>query len=334
MYIVLAIFWGLFINYFFWWFEFNPVLCLVAGIFLVMPALLKFSFKDLFILKDHKKITFLNIVLNFLIIPAIFYFIWDYFFDIEYIKYAFLLLWILSWGWLLLTWARETKSDLKLTFSLFILNFIIFSALFFPLNDFLILEGEKYTATLNQNVPSFLVSQTEEAAACGFADVITSCWFSWWSWPSPIAAFFALILIPFIFSRIIILSSSLEKYLSWKINIISKISTFIVIFYIFSLKEIHNIFDLNPYFIFKTIGALLVAYMLVYSIMYFIYIYGWKTSEYKSLFWVTATRFITLWLIFSFVYSAVFWVEFLIIFSLAYFVQVFLSVMFSKILKK
>lgn len=335
MYIILAIIWWLLINYFFWGFEFNPILCFVAGIFLIMPTLLKFSFKDLSLLKTHKKVTFINLVLNFLIVPAIFYFVWAYFFDISYMKYAFLLLWLLSgWG-LILTWARKTWANLKLTFSLFILNFIIFSFLFFPLNAFLIDQGEIYNSSLNQTIPSFLnIVKEENSWACAFSKIISSCWFSWWNWPSPIAAFFALILIPFLLSRFLRLYSKLTDYLYSKIKIISEVSTFLVIFYIFSLKEIHSVFNFDYYFVFKIIWLLFLVYSIVYFISYIIYLFWNKKSEYASLFWITNTRFITLWLIFSFVYSAVFGVEFLIVFSLAYFVQVFLSVMFSHILKK
>lgn len=337
MNIVIAIITWLVVNFFLWWFEFNSMLCFLAGLFLIMPALLKFDFKDLFILKKYKLITFLNLVFNFILIPAIFYSIWYFFFDTEYIRYAFLLLGLLSWGGLLLAWADKTDANIKLTFSLFILNFIIFSLIFFPLNDFLLAQWDLIKNIDNSNIPVFwqnILNNQNTWNTCAFSKVITSCWFAWWNWPSPIAAFFALILIPFIVSRFIRFSEKLTKKLLEKIKIVSKISTFLVIFYIFSLKDIHNIFNFDLYSIFIFSSFLLLAYLIVYSFMYFTYVFLWKTQEAKSLFWVVSTRFITIWLLFSFVYSVVFWLEFLLLFTLSYFIQIFLSVMFTKVLSK
>ncbi|MDD3645860.1 MAG: hypothetical protein PHH06_00470 [Candidatus Gracilibacteria bacterium] len=334
MFIVLAIFLGLGYNYFFGGLSFNSTLCLIAGIFLIMPALLKFSFKDLFILKEHKTITALNLVLNFLIVPGLFYFIGGLFFEVEYMKYAFLLLGLISGGGLLLSWAHKTGSDLKLTFSLFILNFIIFSVLFFPLNDFLLAKGEIYKSSLDTTSSFINLPNQNTDITCILDSIVAGCGFTPGQGPSPIAAFLSLILIPFIVSRFIRLSKSFTNYLSSKIGIISQVATFLIIFYIFSLKEVNNIFNFDYFFILKIIGVVLLLYLIIYAITYIIYhIYG-KTTEVKALFWVTTTRFITLGLIFSFVYSSVFGVEFLLVFSLAYFVQVFLSVMFTKILKK
>ncbi|USN59272.1 MAG: hypothetical protein H6767_04285 [Candidatus Peribacteria bacterium] len=59
--------------------------------------------------------------------------------------------------------------------------------------------------------------------------------------------------------------------------------------------------------------------------VFVIYIYGGKNELWMSVFWVSVTRFITLGLIFSFVYSTYFGVNFLLVFVLAYFVQIIFS---------
>jgi ACR3 family arsenite efflux pump ArsB len=59
------------VNYFTGGLPFSALLCIFAGLFLVMPGLIHFDFKDFSLIKKEKKLTALNILLNVIVIPMI-----------------------------------------------------------------------------------------------------------------------------------------------------------------------------------------------------------------------------------------------------------------------
>ncbi len=338
MLIFIAIFTGLIINYLTWWMAFNSLLCAFAGLFLIMPSLLKLKFVDFKEVKNYKDIVGVNLFLNFLLIPIIFFSIGLLFFsDIFYIKYAFLLLWLLSSWWLVLSWVMKNNWNTKLAFLLFMINFIFFIVIFFPLNSFLQIEATEWKKLMESLIISTQFAHTMPAWADDFVCVFDSlklpkC-LSWLgSNASPIIAFFSIILFPFIISRFVLLSKKLEEAISSKIKYISSIATFFIVAYIFSLWQIRTILSFDSELIIKLILSLSLVYLIVYIISFFIYKYCFNNKEWISLFWVSSTRFVTLGLIFSFIYSSIFWYEFLLVFVLSYFVQIIFSQIFSQII--
>lgn len=337
----IAIFIWLFINYITWWLKFNSLICIFSWILLIMPFLLQFKIKELFCINHIKKYIKKNLILNFVLNILIFSFISILFFWFTKIVLGFILLSILSWGGLLLSWINKTKGDTKLWFQLFIINFIIFNIIFLPFTY--IIEnytGEKKEVnTIEQSQPkNYLLSIQNNTEQNNNTCVVSQV--SWWKftcftpdwWVSPIFSFFVLIIFPFILSRIILFSKSLTNIIKKYIKHISNISTFILIIYIFSIKDVSKIFTFNINTILSIWLTTLLIYLIMYGLNYFLYLKSVKDEKSKTLFWLWTTRFITLWLIFSFVYSHYLWVEILIIFIFAYFYQILLSILFSKIL--
>lgn len=338
MLIFIAIVLWLLINYFTGGLEFYPLLCIFAGIFLIMPALLQFKAKEFLEVFRDKKVLSLNIILNFLIIPVIFYWVSYFIFWNDVINYAFLLLWLLPWWGLLLSWIMKTWGNLKIWFSLFLLNLSIFTLIFFPLNSFLEERWAEYEKTKQEKVLwNFTDTFGPEQKESCVLDKVTydkiSCFSEGWG-ISPINAMAVLIFFPFIISRFIWLSRRLTDFLTPKIKIISTIATFFVIWYIFSLKHINSIFLVDFILIWKIFLTLFVIYIILYLLAYFTFVKLGKSKIADALFWNTTVRFITLGLIFSFIYSTVFGIWFLLVFVIAYFLQIGFWVLFSRLLKK
>lgn len=343
MLIIIALITWLVINYIFWWFTFSSMLCAWAGLFLIMPSLLNVKFSELKSLVKHKKLFFINILLNFIIIPLVFFWIAKLFFGTNPIIYSFLLLWVMAWGWLTFAWIAKTKWDIKVWFWLFLTNIILFSAIFVPLNSILNKIGNYYflnpliqEQTTGNIFKLEFIPYTITNHNCflnQIASGIFSC-FSSSAWPSPLIAFFALIIIPMIISRLILLSSNLTAKIKPYIGILWKASSFFIIAYIFSLKEVNKLFSINFEYLLKITTVLIIAYLIIFAISYLIFKKSEKTPENISLFWNTTTRFITLGLVFSFSFSGLFGLGFMIVFILSYFVQILLSNRFSYIITK
>lgn len=335
MLIFVAIVIWILINYFTWWLDFYSILCICAGIFVIMPSLLKFNFSDLKIIFKHKMLFFINLVFNFVILPAIFVGIWYLFGLSDVILYALFLLWILPWGWLLMSWVLKTNWSSKLAFSFFLFNLIVFTFLFFPMNSYF---EEKWNQIIeNQNINSeqwYFWTAVNNDFSCIISTISpdsVSCFSDSW-WASPFTAILVLIIIPFIISRFVLLSKTVTKVIQSKIRLISSISTFFIIWYIFSLKQINSIFLIDLWLLLNVWLSIFISYVLIYLLWFLVYKISWSDINSNSVFWNITVRFITLWLIFSFIYSTVFWIWFTVVFVLAYFIQILLSTIFWKII--
>jgi len=151
---------------------------------------------------------------------------------------------------------------------------------------------------------------------------------------SPLSSFLILIIFPFILSRFIILINPLKNIINKNINKISSFATFLLIAYIFSLKDLHWLFNTEMSVLLKIWITTLIIYIAVYFYNYYLFFLSKKTEKDITLFWIGTTRFITLWFIFSFVYSLYFGTEIILIFIFAYIYQIILSIYFSKKVKK
>jgi hypothetical protein len=131
-------------------------------------------------------------------------------------------------------------------------------------------------------------------------------------------------LIPFILSRIILKffrNKNILKYAS----LVSKVSAFILISYIFSLGYMRKIFQVDLSLILKISLALIIFYIALFFILVFITKKLVKNSEdiQKAIFWNSFTRFLTLSLILTFLY-AISWnkPEIILVPVLAYIIQI------------
>lgn len=320
MYNLIAILIWILINYFTWGIPFTPILCLIAAIFLVLPPLLDFHLKDFLIIKNHKKILFLNLLINYLIFPIVWVGISYIIFWKSAALYAFLLLSLISWGWLVMGWITKTWANSKLGFNLFVLNLVIFTIIFFPLDSYL----QKIWTEFMMNPSEFACDSSELTKSI-------SCWSTIQWWVSPLSWLIVLVVFPFILSRIINyfdkISISINKYKS----ILTKIWSFSIIFYIFALKQLNVVFSMEILYLLKMLALVTIVYISMFGINIFISKIIWDSPESRSLFWIWITRFLTLWLIFSFLYAQYFWASFMLVFALSYLVQITFSTIFAKI---
>lgn len=355
MYFLLAIIVWLSINFFTGWLEFNSLICIFAWTFLIMPFLLQFKISELFNFKIIKKYIWKSLLINYIINILIFGIVWYIFFGLDKILIWFILLSILSWWWLLLSWINKSWGSTKLWFQLFMINFIIFNIIFIPLslfieNNFWNNIENNYIPQQNININDYniwidnnylnntwlSINKEKEWWACVISEVTWNKFtcFTPNGWVSPIVALFVLIIFPFIISRILLLSKKVSNLITKYIKQISSIATFLLIWYIFTLKDLHSLLYSDLTMVMSIWFATLIIYFVIFCISYNIYLKSNKKEEDKTIFWIWTTRFITLWLIFSFVYSFYIWSEIMLIFIFAYFIQIIFSIIFLKKIKK
>lgn len=362
IFILWIILW-LVLNYIFWWFSFNTILCFLVGIFLIMPILLKIRLSELKDTFKNKKLIFINILINFFILPLLAFVITYFVFWINNYSYifTFILLALIPGGWLLINWLHHTKANLHIGFLLFSINLFIFSFVFIVYNvwtDYFVNMYDKKHTIHNQinystlwnwlfknnnfssnylNIPSknenkkvgCVISELSKkinlkVSWCNLNNNFTMIYGFYW--------FLVLIIIPFILSRLIliILKKNVKKIIKY-VNYISKISAFIIITYIFSLSYIRDIIYLPQIIIIKTIISILLFYifsaLLIKIILKF---WNFEKDIEKSLFWNWFTRFITLTLVISLLY-AISWKSpgIIIIPVIAYFVQIVFASLLS-----
>jgi len=310
----------------------------------------------------NKKIIFLNIFINFIIFPLIAWILWYLIFWLDNYYYIFtlLLLSIIPWWWLLVNWLHHSWADMKAWFTILALNLWLFAILFIPFNlwiDYFINSHSskhivnniipKTSILLNNNL--WNIPWTNNLTKPSWC-VIEQAWKKIWLWhflPSCFSQkgtstliywfywFFILIFIPFILSRIILLFSNFSNNLKKYVNLISKIASFLIIIYIFSLNYIRWIININNILLVKIISSVFLLYILMFLIENVILKYvKFENNIKQAIFWNWFVRFITLWFILSFLY-AIAWnkPEIVIIFIVAYFVQIWLSSIFIKIRK-
>ena len=367
MLFIWAILLWLLLNYLFWWFWFSTFLCVFAGLFVIMPVLLKIKFQDIKKILWYKKVIFLNILLNFVIFPILAFVLWYFFFWLENYYYIFIimLLAIIPWGGLLVNWLHHSWADMKVWFTLLALNLFLFSVFFIPFNlwlDYFInwqtnkkVQVKKTPVFINNsflwdnssnfvNLPTqkeiekpswCIIQQTTQKLWLG--NMLPSCFSG--KWDSTLIygfyGFIVLILIPFILSRIILLFTKFSDYLKKYVNIVSKWASFLIIVYIFSLHYIRWILDIDKILLWKMFLWVLFLYLFMFVIEKIILKYmDFENNMKQAIFWNGFVRFITLWFILSFLY-AIAWnkPEIVIIFIIAYFVQILLSSIFIKIKK-
>lgn len=320
---IIAILGWILTNYFLGWIPFTPLLCVIAAIFLVLPPLQDFHFKDFLTVKKFPKILYLNLIINYLIFPVIWVGLSYLIFGKSAVMYAFLLLSLLSWWWLVMSWITKTHWNTKLWFNLFVLNLIIFTALFFPLDYY-----------LQKIWHQFMINPAEFACDSSELTWAISCWSTASWWVSPFSWIVVLVLFPFILSRIFNLFPIISNFIHSKKSILTQIGSFAVIFYIFALKQLHVVFEMNLIYLSKILALVVLVYIVMFGINYIIFRKLWDSPESRSLFWIWITRFLTLGLIFSFLYAQYFHTSFMLVFAISYLVQIWFSTIFAKFIFK
>lgn len=317
MLVTIAIIVWLIINYFTWWLLFSSLLCVFAGIFMIMPSLLDFDFRDFLHITKYKKILWINVLANFIITPLIAFGVWTLVFRDIGLTISLVLLSLLSWGGLVFSRIQKTKWNTSLWFQLFMFNLLVFSGIFFLVTPW---------------VQNIWVSQMP-VLNCNISGPIT-CGKIWW-WVSPISAIVVLVLFPLLLSRVIRMSEKIKSFAKKYSKFLSQIGTFVIIWYIFSLQQIHTIFNTEIYLLFKIFLGTLLFYIILFAYNIVLHRRALaKNPESLSLFWILTSRFITLWLVLSFMYTQYFWASIMLVFVSAYFIQIWLSQLISRYIKQ
>lgn len=119
--VVSAIVLGLGFGYVTGGFAFSSLVCVVAGVFLVTPSLFKFDTHDLKLIGSHMPTFGRNVMINYLILPAIALVIGFASRDIG-IAGALFLLALLPGGGMVMMWIKTSGANPKLGFIIFMLN--------------------------------------------------------------------------------------------------------------------------------------------------------------------------------------------------------------------
>jgi len=364
MLFVLAILLGLLINYLTWGFDFNTALCFFVGLFLIMPILLKINFKDIKEIFSSKKILWVNLLLNFFLIPLTAFIVGYLVFWFK--NYGFmislLLVSIIPWWGLLMSWLQQTKSNMHIGFILFAINLFFFSGFYILFNFWTEYFVENYvhnhkkqetnlelvnlptnnnTSLIQNNYLWNLVQKQEEKQAwCAIEQVSEQIWIaapSCFEQKSTMIygffGFIALILIPFIVSRIILFFFSTKQFIFKIAPKLSKLSAFILITYIFSLNYVRWLFTVEASTLIKVFVWVILFYIALYLVIYLtLKIFKFEKDIEKAIFWNSYTRFLTLSLILSFLY-AIAWKqpEIILIPIVSYFIQIWSATLLAKL---
>ena len=311
MYNLIFILAGLIYSLKFWWFAYSTLICVIAGLGIILPLILKINiFSVLKNVVKYKKIIFYSLIINFVLRPLMAVLIGKYLFhlDLPQLKWLILLS-IIPWWGLLLYWVKKSWGDTAQAFLLFLINLVVFSLIYYLTSDWWILS----------NSPSAYVCTFDELGV----DYI-SCFNSEWG-INPLAPLMVLIVIPLLLAGI--LEKYFYKFLANKEKILSYISkffTWVVLFYIFGLKDVgvflKNNFGESLFYLYP-VASLYLAVLIVLLLVV-------KNTS-SSLFWIGFTRFVMLWVFFVLPQIWVGGEQVLIMFLWAFVVQIVFNILIS-----
>jgi arsenite transporter len=301
--IVLGAVLGLSYGYYEDGFIFDSNICLFAGLTLIMPSLFNVKLKDIQLLWQYKTVIIKSSLINYLLLPAVAVAIGLLTGDFGIAAGLFLLS-VLSGGGMVMHWIKKSNADTSLGFLLLFINLV------FVLLSLLLLHAFGiYTAEF------FETSYSDEVNMSNFAR----------------AVIVLLIIVPFVTSRVILfvkpLVSLIEKYRS----VISHISIFVILFYLFGLQNsqlLFEIYDFEPELIYISFFAVFVFYLL--TLIASKLIFNLDSAQQKSAFWHSITRYITLALVISTFSTNTFGVSMILPIMFAYIIQIPLAVLVEK----
>lgn len=253
-------------------FIFSSKICLFAGITLIMPSLFKFEFKDIQLIWHHKLVLLKGALVNYLLLPAIALLIGFATQDFGIAAGLFLIS-VLSGGGMVIHWIKRSKGDISFGFLILFINLLLISLSLLMLHLF-----ATYSA------PYFDTSYDSQVGVERFRN----------------AVIMLLIVIPFVLSRIIVFIPPLVEMFAKYNKVISQVSIFIILFYLFGLQNAQllvEVYDFEPELIPVSFVAVLGFYLVVYFLSKFIY--NLDSPQEKAAFWHTVTRYLTLALVIS-----------------------------------
>lgn len=284
-------------------FVFSSVICLFAGLTLIMPTLFKVKFSDIKLVYEHRVLLLKGLFINYVVLPLIAIGL-GLLTDNFGLAAGLFLLSVLSGGGMVMQWIKKSQSDISVGFVLLFINLVFVSLSLLMLHKF----GEYFA-------PYFGDEYEDAISIESFAQGVIEL----------------LIIIPFILSRIIIFIKPVENFIVKMQPYISKISLFIILFYLFGLQNsqlLFELYDFEPELFPISIVAVLAFYFFVFLVGRFAY--DFNSAVERAAFWHTITRYITLALVISTFTINTFGVSMILPIMVAYVVQIPIAIMLSK----
>lgn len=278
-------------------FNFYSAVCLVAGVFLVTPSLFKFHFSDFAIIKTHTGAIIKNLWINYLVLTTAALVIGYLSQDIG-IAAALFLLALLPGGGMVMMWIKVSGANVKVGFVIFMLNL----ALLLPVT---LIFSQYYGVAAGYFPAVDLTGIDGMASAQNIA---------------PMGPFMILIVIPFVLSRVALaFFPGVIRFTANNQQMISKVTMFGIVFYLFSLKTSQLLFQVSLMDLLVAAIATLVFYAVTFAAAITL---TDKTPDGKAVFWHIATRYITLALILAVFSVDTFGATFILPIMFAYFIQI------------
>jgi hypothetical protein len=284
-------------------FIFSSKICLFAGLTLIMPALFDVKLRDIRLLLTYKTVIAKSILANYLLLPAIALIIGLISHDFGIAAGLFLLS-VLSGGGMVMHWIKKSDADTSIGFILLLINLLLISLSLLMAHIFGI-----YTSGY------FGASYENEVNISNFAR----------------AVIILLIVVPFIASRVILYIKPLKDLIEKTRSIISTVSIFVIIAYLFGLQNSQRLFELydfEPELIPLSLVAVLAFYICVFLLSRLLY--DLDSKQQRAAFWHSITRYITLALVISTFTINTFGVSMILPIMFAYIVQIPLAIYIDK----
>jgi len=303
--IIIAAALGLIYGQYNYGFLFSSKICLFAGLTLIMPTLFSVKFSDIKLAYEYKSVMLKGLILNYIVLPIIAVSIGLLTHNFGIAAGLFLLS-VLSGGGMVMHWIKVSNADTSIGFVILFMNLLFVSLSLLMLHIFGI-----YTSDYFGEFYSYGVNMSN------FAKTVI----------------ILLIIVPFIASRIVMLAKPLQKFITDYRSYISKISIFIIVFYLFGLQNSQTLFEIYEFEPELILNAI-IASSAFYSIMFFVskYIYNLDSMQERAAFWQTITRYITLALVISTFTSETFGASMILPIMFAYIIQIPFSAYVSKIM--
>lgn len=214
------------------------------------------------------------------------------------------LLSVLSGGGMVMHWIKRSNADTSLGFLLLFINLVFVSLSLLLLHTFGI-----YTAEY------FETSYSDEINISNFAQTVI----------------ILLIIVPFIASRVILFIKPLLSFIEKYRSIISHISIFVILFYLFGLQNsqlLFEIYDFEPELIYISFFAVFIFYLL--TLISSRLVFNLNSAQQKAAFWHSITRYITLALVISTFSTNTFGISMILPIMFAYIVQIPFAIFVEK----
>ncbi|MFA6995428.1 MAG: hypothetical protein WC249_03425 [Patescibacteria group bacterium] len=273
-------------------YNFTPALCALAALIMIYPSLVPLDFDKIKEIGQYKKLIFLSIIINFLVVPLLAVFIGWLFLSTEPMLWlGLILLSILPGGGMVTTWAYRSKANMPLTVGLVFANLLAA----------VVLVPFYLTIAINRLT---IIPIRSSAQSCVLEPVTkgaVNCLFDGSGDVSPLKIALPILIIIII---PLLLAYFTQKYLKKRVDdnsliiikqkfaAFSNLGLILILFALMNIKENKIIFE-RPDLLVKALVPLLVFYAVSLIISLILYKYK-KGADGRAIIWGTYLRYITL----------------------------------------